>query len=387
MATSDDLKAVVIGAGIGGLATAIALRRLGMEVTVHERSPELTEVGSGLTLWTNAMRALDQIGVGDAIAERGARVDELRNWNYDGSPLKTLPIAQVARKYGRGAYGVHRAELQQGLAAALPAGTIRLGVTCTGYREGAEDVTALFDDGSEERGDLLVGADGLASAVRKTMLGDAPPRYAGYTCWRSSAFLEHELLRPASYIQLYGPGSNFGVFPVGPGRWSWYGTQMTEPSAMMVKGAATKQEAQDAFRDTCPPVTAVIEATNAEDCVRQDIYDRKPVTTWTSGRVTLLGDAAHPTTPTLGQGGCMAVEDAVALAKQLSLGGDISAALRRFNDVRRERTTYIVNQARLQGRLYHGGNRVLEATREVMLGKAPVGAAMRVVDKLMGYEV
>lgn len=386
MAVTDGVRAVVIGAGIGGLSTAIALRRLGMEVSVHERSPELVEVGSGLTLWTNAMRALAQLNVEGAIARRGARVDEIRNWNYDGSALKTLPIAKVAQKYGQAAYGLHRAELQQGLAAELPAGTIRLGSTCTGYRQGPKDVTALFDDGSEERADLLVGADGLNSAVRKTMLGDSPARYAGYTCWRSSAFVEHELLRPGSYIQLYGRGSNFGVFPVGPGRWSWYGTQLTEPTAMMVKGEATKQEALQAFRDTCPPVTAVIEATKPNECVRQDIYDRKPEANWTDGRVTLLGDAAHPTTPALGQGGCMAIEDAVSVAKQLSMGGDIAAALRRFNSARRERTTYIVNQARLQGRLYHGGNQVLGAARQLMLGAAPVGAAMRVVDKLMGYE-
>jgi 2-polyprenyl-6-methoxyphenol hydroxylase-like FAD-dependent oxidoreductase len=386
MATTDGTRAIVIGAGIGGLSSAIALRRLGMEVLVYERQPQLTEVGSGLTLWTNAMRALDQLGVGGAIAERGARVDEIRNWNYDGGPLKTLPIARVAEKYGQAAYGLHRADLQQGLAGALPEGSIRRGMTCIGYRQDADGVTGLFDDGSEDHGALLVGADGLASAVRTTMLGQAPPRYAGYTCWRSSAFLEHDLLRPTSYIQLYGHGSNFGIFPVGAGRWSWYGTQLTGPTTMMVRGPAVKDEALEAFHETCPPVTAVIEATKPDDCVRQDIYDRKPVATWTDGRVTLLGDAAHPTTPALGQGGCMAVEDAVALERQLSLGGEIPTALRRFNALRRERTTYIVNQARLQGRLYHGGNRRVRAVRQMMLGKAPVAAAMRVVDRLMGYE-
>jgi 2-polyprenyl-6-methoxyphenol hydroxylase-like FAD-dependent oxidoreductase len=234
---------------------------------------------------------------------------------------------------------------------------------------------------------VLVGADGLGTAVRRTMLGEAPPRYAGYTCWRSSAVVDHELLRPGSYIQLYGRGSNFGVFPVGDGRWSWYGTQLTGPTTTMARGGATKEEALETFRGTCPPVTAVIEATKPDECVRQDIYDRRPVVTWTDGRVTLLGDAAHPTTPALGQGGCMAIEDAVTLAKQLSLGGDIPAALRRFNAARRERTSYIVNQARLQGRLYHGGSRVVDGARRLVLGTAPVATAMRVVDRLMGHEV
>lgn len=387
MAVTDGTRAIVIGAGIGGLSTAIALRRLGMEVTVHERNPALTEVGSGLTLWTNAMRALNQLGVGDAIAQRGARVDEIKNWNYDGSTLKTLPIHRISERYGQASYGLHRAELQEGLADELPEGVIRLGMTFTGYRQNAGDVTAQFDDGTEVQGDLLVGADGLGSAVRSAMLGNQPPRYAGYTCWRSSAYLEHELLRPATYIQLYGGGSNFGIFPVGPGRWSWYGTSMSDATVMMAKGAATKEEALKEFRDTCPPVTAVIEATKPDECVRQDIYDRKPVPTWTDGRVTLVGDAAHPTTPALGQGGCMAIEDAVALAKQLSLGGETPDALRRFNAVRRDRTTYIVKQARLQGRIYHGENLVVGGLRQLMLGKAPVAAAMRVVDKLLGYEV
>lgn len=384
---AKDVDAVVIGGGIGGLSTAIALRRIGMEVSVFERMPRLTEVGSGLTLWTNAMRALDRIGVGDVIAARGGRVDDLENRLEDGDLLSTLPVSEIAERYGRPGYGLARPELQEGLASVLPPDSIHLRATCTGYRQDREGVTALFADGGEVRADVLIGADGIGSAVRKQMLGDEPPRYAGYTCWRSAAKVDHELLHPTTYIQLYGRGSNFGIFPVGPGMWSWYGTHMTGPTTTMTKGPEMQREALDQFRCWYTPVSVVIEATAPEACVRQDIYDRKPVARYVDGRVGLLGDAAHPTTPTLGQGGCMAIEDAVAVAKELAMGGDIAYALRRYNDNRRERTSSIVNSAWRQGQLYHGKGAVTSTVRNLMFGKAPVSAAMRVVDKLMRYEV
>jgi 2-polyprenyl-6-methoxyphenol hydroxylase-like FAD-dependent oxidoreductase len=383
---ATDVDAVVIGGGIGGLTTAIGLRRVGLEVAVFERMPRLTEVGSGLTLWINAMRALRRLGIADAIGARGGRVDEIENRMADGSSLKTLPVGELARKHGQDSFGLHRAELQQGLAAELPDGTVRLASQCTGYRQDRDGVTSTFADGSEMRSEILIGADGIGSVIRKGMLGDQPPRYAGYTCWRSATAFDHPDTQPHTYIQVYGKGANFGVFPVGNGVWSWYGTGMAEPTTNMSRGPDIAKEAIAQFRDWWGPVPAVIEATPPEDVVRQDIYDRKPVDVYVDGRVALIGDAAHPTTPALGQGGCMAIEDGVAIARELSLRADIPIALRRYNEARRERTSYIVNQARLQGALYHGANAPVALARKLVLN-GPVSVAMRIVDKLMGYEV
>jgi 2-polyprenyl-6-methoxyphenol hydroxylase-like FAD-dependent oxidoreductase len=247
-------------------------------------------------------------------------------------------------------------------------------------------VTARLADGSEERADVLVGADGIRSTVRTQLFGAPQPRYSGYTCWRSAVNLKHPKLEPEQYTQLYGRGSNFGIFPIGDDYWSWYGTKITAAGGGAGgDGATWKREAMDQFRDWYETVPAVIEATDERAFHRQDIYDLRPIQTWGEGRVTLLGDAAHATTPTLGQGGCMAIEDAVVLGRMLAEDGDVPAALRSYWEQRRDRANGIVRSARRQGVIYHGATPVIGAARYMMLS-GPVPVAMRVVDKLMGYE-
>jgi 2-polyprenyl-6-methoxyphenol hydroxylase-like FAD-dependent oxidoreductase len=384
---AGQLRAIVVGAGIGGLAAANALRRGGVDVTVFERMPELREVGSGLTLWVNAMRSLDKFGAKEAIATRGAEVHRIENRRSDGRPYKTLPIGKIGEKYGTHSVSIHRGELQSALAELLPEGTIQLNTECTGFEQDASGVNVRFADGREERADVLIGADGIRSTVRTHLFGKPEPRYSGYTCWRSAAHIEHPRLEPTVYTQFYARGSNFGVFPIGDNHWSWYGTRMTPAGGGTGgDGATWKREAQEQFNGWWDTVPAVIDATPEEGFVRQDIYDLKPTKVWAEGRVTLLGDAAHATTPALGQGGCMAIEDAVVLARELSAGGDVPAALTRFTEARRDRANGIVRNARLQGYIYHGPNALVGVARTMMIGVAPIAVAMRVVDGLMGYE-
>lgn len=382
-----QLKAIVIGAGIGGLAAANALRRAELDVSVFERMQELREVGSGLTLWVNAMRSLRKFDAEESIRSKGAEVHSIENRRWDGHAYKTLPISRIGEKYGTHSVSIHRGELQRALADMLPDGVVNLGAQFSGFEQDADGVTARFDDGREERADVLVGADGIASTVRTQLFGKPEPRYSGYTCWRSAVKIEHPGLEPTVYTQVYGRGSNFGVFPIGDRYWSWYGTKMTpEGGGTGGDGATWKREALDQFKDWYETVPAVIEATDEKAFVRQDIRDLKPIQTWNEGRVTLLGDAAHATTPALGQGGCMAIEDSVVLARELSAAnGDVPAALQRYVEKRRERANGIVRSARRQGYLYHGPNPLVGAVRTVTL-TGPIGIAMRIVDGLMGYE-
>jgi 2-polyprenyl-6-methoxyphenol hydroxylase-like FAD-dependent oxidoreductase len=379
-------KVIVIGAGIGGLAAAHSLLRSGKEVVVFERLRELHEIGSGLTLWVNAMRSLEKIGLADIVRPRGAIVDRIENFRWDGHQFKTLPIRRIEHKYGTPSVSIHRAELQNTLAEALPDGVLRLGSEYTAFEQDGNGVTARFADGHDERADVLVGADGIRSTVRTQLFGAPQPRYSGYTCWRSAARLEHPKLEPELYTQLYGRGSNFGIFPIGDNNWSWYGTKMTAPGGGAGGDrAGWKREATEQFRNWLEPVPAVIEATDEQVFHRQDIYDLAPIETWGEGRVVLLGDAAHATTPTLGQGGCMAIEDSVVLGRVLQAAGDVPAALRSYWEQRRDRANGIVRSARRQGVIYHGATPALGAVRYFMLS-GPVPVAMRVVDGLMGYE-
>lgn len=385
------MRAIVVGAGIGGLSAAVALRARGVDVTVYERMPELREVGSGLTLWVNAMRSLDKFNAKEKIRARGAEVHSIENRRADGHAYKTLPIAEIGEKYGTHSVSIHRGELQSGLAELLPDGVVQLNAQVTGFEQDAEGVTVRFADGREDRADVLIGADGIGSTIRTQLFGKPQPRYSGYTCWRSAVHIKHPKLEPTVYTQLYGRGSNFGIFPIGDGYWSWYGTKMTDAGGGAGGGAGGngpvwKQQALAQFKDWYETVPAVIEATDETAFVRQDINDLKPIDTWGEGRVVLLGDAAHATTPALGQGGCMAIEDSVVLARELSSTDDVAAALKGYNEARRDRANGIVRSARRQGYLYHGPNALVGAVRTMTLGAAPVAIAMRVVDKLMGYE-
>jgi 2-polyprenyl-6-methoxyphenol hydroxylase-like FAD-dependent oxidoreductase len=383
-----QLKAIVVGAGIGGLSAANALGRAGIDVAVYERMSELHEVGSGLTLWVNAMRSLRKFDAEDTIRARGAEVHSIENRLWSGRPYKTLPIARIGEKYGTHSVSIHRGELQGALAELLPDGaSLNLDAQCTGFEQDTDGVTVRFADGREDRADALIGADGIRSTIRTQLFGEPQPRYSGYTCWRSAVHIEHPLLEPTVYTQVYGRGSNFGVFPIGEKYWSWYGTNMMPAGGGAGGGGATwKREAMNQFKDWYETVPAVIEATPEKDFVRQDISDLKPIQTWGQGRVTLLGDAAHATTPALGQGGCMAIEDSVVLARELSAAnGDVPGALQRYAEKRRDRANGIVRSARRQGYLYHGPNPVVGAIRTVTL-TGPLAIAMRIVDKLMGYE-
>jgi 2-polyprenyl-6-methoxyphenol hydroxylase-like FAD-dependent oxidoreductase len=381
------MKAIVIGGGIGGITTGLALRHAGIDVTVFERQGELKEVGSGLTLWVNAMRALRKIGAADAVKPKGSVPEFIDNRSWRGGELKALPIHKVAEKFGMPSVGIHRAVLQNTLASLLPKGVLQLSTQCTAFSQDAEGVTVKFADGREERGDVLIGADGINSTIRNQLFGLGPPRYSGYTCWRSAVKLEHPLLKPSVYTQLYGRGCTFGIFAIGEGSWSWYGTKMTpQGGGVATTGPERKKEAVDAFAGWYEPVRAVIEATPDSGFFRQDICDRVPIESWGTGRVTLLGDAAHATTPTLGQGGCMAIEDAVILARNLKEGADIPSSLKAYEARRKPRANGIVRQARRHGIFYHAASPALGLVRDTFFKTAPVMIAMHEVEKLMGYE-
>jgi 2-polyprenyl-6-methoxyphenol hydroxylase-like FAD-dependent oxidoreductase len=277
--------------------------------------------------------------------------------------------------------------LQATLAGALDDGVLQLGAKCTGFAFDGDGVRVQFDDGREERADVLVGADGIRSTIHRQLRGEPQVRYSGYFCWRSSAYLEHPQLTAGRYVQLYATNSNFGIFPIGPDRWAWYGTQVGPSVAG--QGADPerwKREALDRFSDWWPPVSAVIEATPVAEMACHDISDRVPIEGWTRGPVVLLGDAAHPTTPTLGQGGCMAIEDALVLARSLEGEEDIASGLRRFEQQRVKHTSRVVRKAWRHGRIYHGVNLPLRAVRDLFILRAPERIAMREVDKLIGYE-
>lgn len=383
MSTSSDTNAIIIGGGIGGLATAIALRQAGFEVTVFERAERLAPIGAGLTLWANAMQALDRLGLGDQVRDRalpalGGGIRTAR-----GAVLVALSAAELARHGGGASVAVHRADLQQVLHAALPADVVRLGMPCTGVRQDEAHAYARFADGTEVRGRLVVGADGLHSVVRAALFGSTSPTYAGYTAWRGIAPFPHERLLPG---ESWGCGARFGQVALRAGQAYWFAVTNAAAGADRPP-AMIKPHLLEVFAAWHAPIPELIAATAVEQIIHTDIYDRAPLQHWSGGRITLLGDAAHPMTPNLGQGGCQALEDAVVVGRCLSETPDVALALRQYEARRLARTSAIVLQARRLGQVAQWSNPLACRLRDALLRRLPARLQHKQLEEIVGYAV
>ena len=368
----DGGPVLVVGAGIGGLAAAIALRRAGRAVEVYERTPELLEVGAGITIQPNAVLALREIGLDGAVVAAGRRLASGSLRRADGRVLATFPAEEIYARLGAPAVALHRATLQRVLLDALGTERPRCGRTAMRYEGGDDGVTLHFADGGAARGSVLVGADGLRSVVRRQLLDDGDPVYAGYTAWRGVA-PETPATRVEAGSESWGRGRRFGIVPIDGGRVYWYATLTIPP-----RGSDASQGTMlDLFRGWHAPIEAIIEATPPEAILRSDIFDRPPAARWGLGRVTLLGDAAHPMTPNLGQGAGQAIEDAVVLARCLAESEDPAAALRRYEERRRKRAEAAVLASRRLGAIAQWEHKLACRLRDGVFRATPASVTRR----------
>jgi 2-polyprenyl-6-methoxyphenol hydroxylase-like FAD-dependent oxidoreductase len=390
----DPPKVMVAGAGIGGLSAAIALRRAGFEVSVFERATELREVGAGLLLAANAQKALRKLGLADAVASLGtpASAGEIRSWR--GEVLASIPANELEKKVGALSAAVHRADLQTLLVREVGEGPLRLGAEVEAFEQDTSSVRVLLAGGHEERTDILVGADGLRSKTRAALFGSEKPRYAGYTAWRAVVELaerDEEFLPWGTGFEAWGRGARFGCAHIGKGRVYWFATANAPESAKDgTPGSPTAPKATllRFFGSWHPPIGEIIEATEEDAILRTDIYDRDPLGgRWGEGRVTLLGDAAHPMTPNLGQGACQAIEDAVVLARCLHEEGATAVALRRYEQLRSARTTKIMRRSRRIGQIGQVESPLLCRLRDRVLAMTPPKVQLRQLEEVVGYEV
>lgn len=361
------MKAVVIGAGIGGLAAAAGLRRAGADVVVLERAAELRAVGAGLSLWRNGFTALDALGLGDAVRARtsaSAAALQAGQRTPDGRWLARLPGAAVADLRV-----VHRADLQEVLAEA--AGEVRCGVDVTGVAADGRTVThsgGALHSGGIGHADLVVAADGIRSAVRASWPGDPGLRYSGYSAWRGVTRTPVDLLGGAG--ETWGRGLRFGLVPLHDGRVYWFGVRS------MPAGVPPHDEhaaVRAAFAGWHAPIPAVLDATDPDAVHRLDIHDlAAPLRTFRRGRCVLLGDAAHAMTPDLGQGGGQALEDAATLVRLLTDGtGGVDRALDRYDALRRPRTARLLRTSRQVGAVAQASSPVAAAVRDGLVRLVP----------------
>ncbi len=382
------MRAIVVGGGIGGLAAAISLRRIGVEATVFERAGELREIGAGISLWANAMKALRKLGLYDEVREAGRALrpkGELRS--PSGEVFYEMPAAAMEQRSGDVTVAVHRAVLHKMLLGALDGDAVRLGAGFTGFEQDGGGIVARFAGGREERGELLIGADGLHSTLRVQLLRDGAPRYAGYTAWRGVAKLEDDPVPDVAAFESWGRGQRFGMVKLGRGLVYWYATK-NAPEGEEETPARRKAELLARFGGWHEPVPTVIGATEEPKILRHDTYYREPAERWGEARVTLLGDAAHPMTPDLGQGACQAIEDAVVLARCLEEEGDAEAAIKLYEPRRAERTAHVVRQSRRLARIAQLQNPLLCRLRDATLRAIPqrlqLSMQLRQLERVVG---
>ncbi|MCA2211115.1 FAD-dependent monooxygenase [Nocardia rosealba] len=366
--------AIVVGGGIGGTAVALGLIERGWSVRVLERATRYTEVGAGISLWPNALRALDVLGVGEAVRAQG--LDDVSAGIRDerGRWLSRTDVATMRRRFGAPVM-IHRAALLDILRAALPEGVVETGISV----ERADlDGTVVHSAGSgrdmsEVTADLVVGADGIRSVVRRAVCGEVAPRYAGYTVWRAVVGIAEPL---TEFGETWGRGARFGMAPLPDGRIYCFAVYDAEEG---VGGSFAEVRAR--FAGWHHPIPALLAAADPSTVLHNDIYELPALTTFTAGRLALLGDAAHAMTPNLGQGGCQALEDAVVLSR---LAGTTDG-LSRYDFERRPRTQMIARRSGAIGVVAQLSARPLVAVRDAALRMTPASAQFRSLGKVLDW--
>jgi len=369
------VKALIAGAGIGGLAAAIALRRAGLEVQIFERSPQLQEIGAGLMIWPNGSRALKSLGVEAKTLE--VKNVTLSNWR--GRRLVEMPVDSAYVRYGHSVSFVHRADLQAALAKTFGPEGLRLGCEVRGFSENEAEVEVALNDGTVAAGDLLVGADGLRSPVRRQLLGDGDPTYLGSTIWRGLVASEGIAVPPGTGLNWWGRGSEFLAFHLADSKIYWAGVTK-EPRGERPGPGGHKHDLRERFGDWAEPVPSLIAATTDAAILRNDMYDRPPASHWSRGRVTLAGDAAHPMSPNQGQGACQALEDGVALGESLQRTSNVAEAFQLYERRRLRRANREVAVSRQATRGVQIDNALLCILRDGLMSLLPRQLILRIQD-------
>jgi 2-polyprenyl-6-methoxyphenol hydroxylase-like FAD-dependent oxidoreductase len=371
------MRAVIAGAGVAGLSSAIALRKRGIEVTVLERAGAAQEiqVGGCIHMWHNGMRGLQRIGVGERLLElagEAAVVDRAEFRTAGGRLMYGWSVREIERQVGSPTFGVRRPDLHRVLLDAVDEGTVRFGETCVGFEQDGEGVKVHLASGGEERGDVLIGADGMRSALRAELPGATEPRYAGYVSWQAIARVDTEVVPVGLFRVVWGRGARFLFYRIGPEEVYWEGT-FAAPAGGGEPVEERKQAVLKRFGGWPPPIQRIVEATAGTAITRADMYDRPPSKRWGVERVTLIGDAAHAMTNALGQGANQAIEDAVVLARCVADGADPVKGLRDYEAERIPRTTKFASMSWSLARASRLRN--------------PVACAMRNGGLTMGFRV
>lgn len=347
----------IVGGGIGGFTTAVALRRFGIEATVYERSSQLREIGAGMMLWANSARVMSELGLLDELIPLSGVTDNFLVRQLSGEVLMAIETGDFEVP----SICIPRAKLLSVLVSAFPSEYIKLSHEFQSLEQTENGVTVTFVSGETAKHDLVVGADGLRSRVRQQVFGASEPIYRGYQIWRGIG--EAGGMPENTSSETWGRGRRFGILNTADKAFTWYAA-VNFPKTHIDSSLGRKSELLNLFSGRHSPIGELIESTPEDLIVKHGVFDQVLLRKWTKGRVALLGDSAHACTPNLGQGVGMAIEDALVLAKCLNRESSIDSALSLYEKRRTGRTKHIQQRSRLMGQIAQWENSLIVATRE-----------------------
>ncbi|MDH2591664.1 FAD-dependent urate hydroxylase HpxO [Acinetobacter nosocomialis] len=342
------MNVVIIGAGMGGLTTGIALKKFGHQVRIFEQTEKILPVGAAISLWSNGVKCLNYLGLTEKIAKLGGQMDDLAYVDgLTGDVMTQFSLRPLIEEVGQRPYPVARADLQNMLMDEFGRDQIYLGKKMVSLEDKADYVEVHFADGSSTQADLLIGADGTHSMTRAYVLGQqVQRRYAGYVNWNGLVEISEDLAPAQQWTTYVGEGKRASLMPVADGRFYFF-LDVPLPAGLENNQDEYKKLLKLYFADWCQPVQQLIERLDPQKTNRVEIHDIEPFSQFYKGRVVILGDAAHSTTPDIGQGGCQAMEDAIYLARSLQINTlGLEDALRRYQNKRNERANELVLRAR-----------------------------------------
>ena len=342
------MNVVIIGAGMGGLTTGIALKKFGHQVRIFFLTEKILPVGAAISLWSNGVKCLNYLGLTEKIAKLGGQMDDLAYVDgLTGDVMTQFSLRPLIEEVGQRPYPVARADLQNMLMDEFGRDQIYLGKKMVSLEDKADYVEVHFADGSSTQADLLIGADGTHSMTRAYVLGQqVQRRYAGYVNWNGLVEISEDLAPAQQWTTYVGEGKRASLMPVADGRFYFF-LDVPLPAGLENNRDEYKKLLKLYFADWCQPVQQLIERLDPQKTNRVEIHDIEPFSQFYKGRVVILGDAAHSTTPDIGQGGCQAMEDAIYLARSLQINTlGLEDALRRYQNKRNERANELVLRAR-----------------------------------------
>lgn len=380
------MRIAILGAGIGGLTTALALKKQGLEVQIFESASEIRAVGAGIWMPPNAMKVFDVLSIGNQVRTVGIELSQIEIKDNQDNCISKIDGKWLKEKFGSGSISIERTQLHKILASSLSTANLSLGFVCENVEQRMNQIRLNFTNGKSESFDYLIASDGIKSVVRQSLFVSRPLRYSGQTCYRGIVTIENFTYLKSGAIEYWGDGTRFGISTVGENKFYWYST-ISQPPGIHLEQKHIRPFLEKTFKDFPLSVRKIINSLNNAEIIQTDLFDLTPGSDWVKDNVVLLGDAAHATTPNLGQGAAMAIEDAYVLAEEIAKTNDLSNAFAQYKLKRQERVRFIVDTSFKIGQMANSNNKLANKIRNFVMRNTPRIIIERQLNKIYNSDL